>query len=164
METGDANRHDGPFGSFLRLLGLASGWLLMLLMLGTVLDVAMRYLFNAPFRGSLELTEFTMALVVWLGMAYCGWTGGHIAVDLFESWLERPWLRWLPALLSLTGAAVFAVMAWQVVIETADTMGKVSNMMRIPHYPFKLAVAFGAGVFALVLTVEAARGLRGRSR
>jgi TRAP-type C4-dicarboxylate transport system permease small subunit len=38
-----------------------------------------------------------MALIVFLGIAYCGWTGGHIAVDVFEKWLDRPSLRFLPA-------------------------------------------------------------------
>jgi len=161
VENGNADGGDGAFGAFLRVLGLLSGALLMLLMLGTVADVAMRYLFNAPFRGSLELTEFTMALVVWLGMAYCGWTGGHIAVDLLERWLDLPWLRWLPALLSVMGAVLFAMMAWQVASETAETLSKTSNMMRLPHWPFKLAVAFGAAMFSLVLAIQAVRGLRG---
>lgn len=155
---------DGPLGRFLRYMGLASGTILMLLMLGTVADVVLRYIFNAPFSGSLELTEFAMSLIVWLSMAYCGWAGGHIAVDLLDKWLDRPALAWLPALLSLVGAAVFAVMAWQVMLETLDTMNKVSNMMRLPHYPFKLAVAFGAAMFALVLLVQAVLSLRTRYR
>jgi TRAP-type C4-dicarboxylate transport system permease small subunit len=148
---------DGPLGLVLKWMALASGAILMLVMLGTVIDVVMRYVFNAPFRGSLEFTEFAMALVVWLSMAYCGWKGGHIAVDLMEGWLDRPALRWLPGLLSLVGAVLFGVMAWQIVLETLDTMSKVSNMMRTPHYPFKLIVAFGAAMFALVLLVQGLR-------
>ncbi len=155
---------DGILGRFMRMLGLTSGAILMLLMLGTVADVALRYIFNAPFRGSLELTEFAMALIVWLSMAYCGWVGGHIAVDLLDRWLNRPALAWLPALLSLLGAGVFMLMAWQIVLETLDTMSKISNMMRIPHYPFKFAVAFGAAMFAVVLLVQAATSWRGRSK
>jgi TRAP-type C4-dicarboxylate transport system permease small subunit len=155
---------DGALGRVLKWLGLLAGWILVLLMLGTVADVVMRYVFNRPFSGSLELTEFSMALIVWLSMAYCGWVGGHIAVDLLDPWLERPALAWLPALLSFVGAAVFLVMAWQVVLETLDTMSKVSNMMRLPHFPFKLAVAFGAAMFALVLVVQAMSSLRGRRK
>lgn len=153
-----------PLGRILLAMGLVSGIILMMLMFGTVADVALRYLFNAPFRGSLELTEFSMALIVWLSMGYCGWSGGHIAVDLLDKWLDRPSLAWLPALLSLAGAALFALMSWQIVLETLDTMSKASNMMRLPHYPFKLAVAFGAGIFALVLLVQAVNGWRGHSK
>jgi hypothetical protein len=53
-------------------------------------------------------------------------------------------------------------MSWQIVLETLDTLSKASNMMRIPHYPFKFGVAFGAAVFALVLVVQAFRTLRGQ--
>ena len=158
-----SDQPDGALGRFVRFLGLLSGGILMMLMFGTVADVVLRYLFNAPFRGSLELTEFAMALIVWLSMAYCGWTGGHIAVDLLDRWLNRPALAWLPSLLSIVGAALFMFMAWQIVLETFETMSKISNMMRIPHYPFKLAVAFGAAMFAVVLLVQAFTGRRGKS-
>ncbi len=157
-----SEQQDGVIGRLVRLLALVSGWILMLLMLGTVADVALRYIFNAPFRGSLEITEFAMALIVWLSMAYCGWSGGHIAVDLLDRWLDRPGLAWLPALLSLVGAALFMFMAVQIVFETLDTLSKMSNMMRIPHYPFKLAVAFGAALFSLVLLVQAFTSWRGK--
>lgn len=153
---------EAAFGRILHALAVLSGLVLLLMMLGTVADVVMRYVFNAPFRGSLELTEFAMSLIVFLAMAHCGWTGGHIAVDLLERWLDRPWLRFLPALLSIIGAALFAVMTYQVAVEALATTSKVSNMMRIPHYPFKLAVAFGAAMFSLTLLLEAIKAMRGR--
>ena len=86
----------GPFGNFLRLMALAAGWVLVALMAYTVIDVLLRYVFNRPFRGSLEITEFAMALIVFLGIAYCGWLGGHVAVDIFERPLENPRLRFIP--------------------------------------------------------------------
>lgn len=148
------------FDRLLRLLALASGGILLLLMVYTVLDVVLRYLFNAPFSGSLEVTEFAMALIVFLAIAHCGWTGGHISVDLFEAALARPGLRYLPAVLSLTGAILFAVIAWCVVVETLATLGQVSNMLRMPHYPFRFAVAFGSAMFALVMLVQGVAALR----
>ena len=95
----------GPFGGFLRLLALAGGWVLVALMGYTVLDVVLRYVFNRPFSGSLEVTEFAMALIVFLGIAYCGWIGGHVAVDIFERPLENPRLRFIPVILTLVSAA-----------------------------------------------------------
>lgn len=148
---------------FLRAMALLAGLVLLALMLFTVLDVVMRYFFNAPFRGSLEATEFAMALIVFLSLSYCGWQGGHIAVDLFEDYLRAPALRLLPAAISLTGAGLFALIAWQLVIETSHSWSQVSNMLRVTHWPFKLVAAFGSALFALVLLlqgIEAARGAR----
>lgn len=150
------------FDRFLRLLALAGGVVLLLLMLFTVVDVVLRYVFNAPLRSVYEFTEFMMALIVFLGVAYCGWTGGHIAVDLFAKWLDRPSLRFLPALLSFMGAALFALIAYRATLETMATIDQVSNLLRWPHYPFRFTVAFGSALFAVVLLVQGVQSLRKR--
>jgi TRAP-type C4-dicarboxylate transport system permease small subunit len=148
------------FDRFLRLLALAAGLALLLLMIFTVLDVFLRYLFNAPFRSVYEFTEYMMALIVFLGIAYCGWTGGHIAVDLFAKWLDRPGLRLLPALLAFVGAALFILIAYQATLETVATLDQVSNLLRWPHYPFRFAVALGSALFAVVLVIQGLDSLR----
>jgi len=148
------------FDRFLRVLALASGVILLLMMTLTVTDVFMRYVFNMPFSGTWEITEFSMAAVVFLAMAYCGWTGGHIAVDMFEHALSRPHLRFIPATIAFVGAALFAVIAWRATLETLDTLSQVSNMLRWPHYPFRLTVTFGAAVFAIVLFIQGVAAAR----
>lgn len=145
---------------FLRLLALVSGAILLLLMGFIVVDVVLRYVFNAPFSSSKEITEFAMALIVFLALAYCGWTGGHIAVDLFEKWLDRPGLRWLPSVLCFVGALLFAVIAWRAMLETIATLPQVSNMLRMPHFPFRFTVAFGSAMFALVMFIQGVQALR----
>jgi TRAP-type C4-dicarboxylate transport system permease small subunit len=148
------------FEGLLRALALISGGLLLVLMCFTVVDVVLRYGFNAPFSGSFEFTEFMMAAIVFLAIAYTGWAGGHISVDLFERWLDRPGLRLLPAIISFVGAALFAVVAWQATRETVATIDQVSNMLRWPHYPFRFTVAFGSAMFALVLVIQGVQALR----
>jgi TRAP-type C4-dicarboxylate transport system permease small subunit len=44
------------FERFLRLLALAAGIVLLILMVFTVLDVFLRYVFNAPFRSIYEFS------------------------------------------------------------------------------------------------------------
>ena len=150
------------FGRFLRILALASGGLLLVLMLYTDLDVILRFAFNSPFSGSVEFTEYMMAAIVFLAIAYCGWTGGHISVDLLDFALDRPALRFLPALMEFAGAALFAVVAWQATKETIVTIDQFSNMLRWPHYPFRFAVAFGSAVFALVMFIQGMQALKRR--
>jgi TRAP-type C4-dicarboxylate transport system permease small subunit len=147
------------FGRFLRMLALASGGVLLVLMVFTVADVIMRAVFDRPFSGSIEFTEFCMALIVFLGIPYTGWVGGHISVDLFEKYLDRPSLRLLPALISFIGAALFALIAWRVALEASATLHQVSNMMRMPHYPFRFTVAFCSLLFAIVLLVRGVQSL-----
>ena len=143
-----------PFGRVLRLMALGGGVVLLALMGYTVLDVVLRYGFNKPFSGSLEITEFAMALIVFYGIAYCGWTGGHVAVDILERPLENPKLRFIPLLLTLISAALFALIAWLTAVEALTSMHRVSNMVRWPHWPFQLSVALGSAMYAVVLLIQ----------
>ena len=126
----------------------------------TVADVILRYVFNRPFSGSIEITEFAMAVIVFLGIAYCGWLGGHVAVDILERPLEDPRLRFVPVILTFIGGVLFAAIAWLTVDEALSTTSRVSNMMRWPHYPFQLIVALGSAMYAAVLFIQCARMLR----
>ena len=154
-----SERPEGPFGRVLRWLTLAAGWVLMALLFYTVLDVALRYIFNAPFRGSLEFTQFLMSVIVFLGLAYCGWTGGHVAVDIFVKPLESRALRFIPPLLLLISAVLFGLIAWYTLQDGLQTMRRISNMLRWPYYPFIFIAAFGCAAYAVVLFVQAAQAL-----
>jgi TRAP-type C4-dicarboxylate transport system permease small subunit len=151
------------FDRLLRLLALVSGVVILLLMAFTVVDVFLRYVFNAPFRSLYEFTEFVMAAIVFLGLAYTGWVGGHISVDVFAKWLHQPALRFLTALLSFIGAALFALIAYRATLETIATIHQVSNRLGWPHYPFRFTVVVGSALLAIVLIVQGIQKLRGRA-
>ena len=153
----------GLFGRFLRGLALVAGWILVLLMAYTVLDVVLRYGFNRPFSGSLEITEFAMSAIVFLGIAYCGWIGGHVAVDILERPLDDPRLRFIPVILTFASVVLFAAVAWLTTADALTSMQRVSNMMRWPHWPFQLTVAFGSAMYAIVLLWQVVQMLRRKS-
>ena len=151
------------FDRFLRLLALGGGIVLMLLMGYTVLDVVLRYGFNKPFSGSLEITEFAMSVIVFLGIAYCGITGGHVAVDILERPMQSPKLRFVPVVLTLASAVLFAAIAWLTAAEALTSMHRVSNMVRWPHWPFQMTVAIGSAMYAIGLLLQTIDILRGKT-
>jgi TRAP-type C4-dicarboxylate transport system permease small subunit len=153
----------GLFGHVLRGLALIAGWILVLLMIYTVVDVILRYGFNRPFSGSLEVTEFAMSAIVFLGIAYCGWIGGHVAVDILERPLDDPRLRFIPVILTLASVVLFAAVAWLTAADALTSMQRISNMMRWPHWPFQLTVAFGSAMYAIVLLLQVVGMLRRKS-
>jgi TRAP-type transport system small permease protein len=148
------------FDRLLRLLAIAAGVLVLLLMGFTVMDVFLRYVFNAPFRSVYEFTEFIMAAIVFLGMAYTGWVGGHIAVDVFSKWLDRPNLRFIAAAIAFVGAMLFALIAYRATLETIATITQVSNRLGWPHYPFRFTVALGCALLSVVLAIQGVQALR----
>lgn len=147
-----------------RLLALVGGAVLLAIMAVTVADVVMRYLFGAPITGVLDLTELGLVLVTFLGMAYCGRSGGHVAVDLLGALAPRRVLRWTDAFIRLACAALFALLAWESLNQSrlAAASGEASMLLLIPHYPFFAVIALGAALYAVVLLLQAVDAARGR--
>jgi TRAP-type C4-dicarboxylate transport system permease small subunit len=150
------------FDRVLRVLALGGGVVLLGLMGLVAFDVVMRYVLRIPFLGAYEMTELAMALIVFLGLPYCAATGGHVAVDVLGSLLERPAMRWPNAALHLAGAALTALMAWQSVLYAlaSRSRGETTNMTRIDLFPFQLVAAASLALFSVVLLVQAWRTMR----
>ena len=144
-----------------RFLAYAAGAALLWLMLLTVVAVVMRYVFNAPILGAQDISELSLAVVVFLGIPYCGWTGGHVAVDLISTVVGESRLRYTDTLMRLLGAVLFAVVAWQAMHQGLGALeyGEASNLVEIPHHPFMFLMSFGWLLFALVLLLQAAAGI-----
>ncbi|HXV79640.1 MAG TPA: TRAP transporter small permease [Candidatus Binatia bacterium] len=151
------------FERLLRALAYCAGAVLIGMVGLVVYEVVMRYVVGRPVFGGFEITELAMVLIVSFGLPYCAITGGHVSVDVFSRFLDRPSLRWLNALVHLAGAALLAVVAWRATLYAVGSYqwGDLSNMLQIPKYPFQLAIAGSAALFALVLVLQAIRAARG---
>lgn len=150
------------FERVLRALALCGGVVLLGLMGLVAFDVLMRYVLRIPFLGAYEMTELGLALVVFLGLPYCAITNGHVAVDAFDSWLDRPSFRWLHVAVALIGAALCAVMAWEAVkyAIAGKARGEASNMMKIDLFPFMLVAGASFALYAAVLLYQAWKHVR----
>ena len=144
-----------------RALAYAAGAALLWLMLLTVVAVVMRYGFNAPILGAQDISEVSLAVVVFLGIPYCGSTGGHVAVDLISTLVSERRLRYTDTLMRMLGAALFAVVAWQSMRQGLDALefGETTNLVDIPYHPFMFLMSFSWLLFALVLLLQAAAGI-----
>ena len=144
-----------------RSLAYVAGAALLWLMLLTVVAVVMRYVFNAPILGAQDISEISLAVVVFLGIPYCGWTGGHVAVDLISTVVGESRLRYTDTLMRLVGAVLFGFVAWQAMRQGLDALeyGDATNLVDIPHYPFMFLMSFGWLLFAGVLLIQAAVGI-----
>lgn len=150
------------FGRLLRALAYLGGAVLIGLVALVAFDIVMRRVLKLPFLGGFEMTELAMVVIVALGLPYCAWLGGHVSVDLFGKYLDRPGLRWINVVVHLAGAALLAVVAWRTTLYALGSYrwGDATNMMAIPKYPFQLVTALGAALFAAVLVGQAIRAAR----
>src|SRR5690606_35366943 len=130
------------------VLGIAASALLMMLMTLTFVDVVARYLFNRPIRGGFEVTELLLLVLIFAGLPLVSHADEHVTMDFIDRLLVGRARRWLNAIVNAVVAAIFAFMAWQMVIRAGRTSsyGDATDVLRIPYGPF---VYFMAATLAL---------------
>ena len=67
--------------SIIRVIGIATVSLIVLMMLLTVLDVFTLNVFTLAITDADEIIEYMMVCVVFLGMAWCALSERHVKVD-----------------------------------------------------------------------------------
>lgn len=95
-----------------RLLDV-SGVLLLIMMLHVTLDVGMKYFFNRPVPGTLEIVSYYyMVGAVFFPIAFVELTRSSVAVDLFYSMMPRRMKIACMVLVLLGCAAVYGGLGW----------------------------------------------------
>jgi TRAP-type C4-dicarboxylate transport system permease small subunit len=132
-----------PIKTILLVISAAT---LALMMFLTAVDVAMRYVFNSPIPGALELVEYMMALIVPFALAVAAYNKAHIGVDLIMERLPQKVQLYTGFLTNLLTSIFFGIIAWQSIFMVGEEFhsGVTSAVLLIPQYPFvaSLAVAF----------------------
>jgi TRAP-type C4-dicarboxylate transport system permease small subunit len=147
-----------PISRFLLFIGQFA---LVMMVLLTVVDVFLRYVFNRPILGSYELTEFMMAVLVFSTVGYTMIVKGHVVVDLVFAKLPQRARDILECITSLIGFILFAVVAWRNAVHASTAWGRndVTAELFIPISPFILFVALGIAVLSLVLFTQFVQSL-----
>lgn len=124
----------GPVRWLAFLLELIAAIMLMALMLVTCIDVIGRYVFNNPIPGAIELTQISMAILVFAVMPVVTWRGGHIVVDLLDSYLSPIVLKTLALLSALVVSISFYFVGMRIFELGTRSIrrGEVTEFLGIP--------------------------------
>ncbi|NWF93258.1 MAG: TRAP transporter small permease [Syntrophaceae bacterium] len=148
-----------------RLIAGTGSLFLIPLMVITTCEVISRDFFGRPIAGVIELSEYMLAVFILLGLAHAQQVKAHVGVSLFTSRLSSRFQLILKMVTTLLSLILFSLLAWQgwaIGIEERT----VSDMLRIPQYPFRLLVGLAAFLVCLELLIdltETIRKLKGRS-
>ncbi len=123
------------------------------LMLITAAEVIGRNLFNLPIAGAVELSEYMLAVFILLGLAYSQQVKSHVAVSLFISRTSVRAQLVLNTITNLLSLFIFSILAWQGWVVGIEER-TVSDMLRVPQYPFRLLVAMAAFLLCLELLID----------
>jgi len=138
---------------------LIAGCILFGIMFFTVLNVVLRYGFNAPIFGAKEAVQMMLVPATMLGLAHCAVTGGHIAVDLFERRLGTIGRLIGDIVARVLGVTLMALLAWGAAHGLQDALEweEATNLLKIKIWPFYGVVIFSAALYTIVLFTQLLR-------
>jgi TRAP-type transport system small permease protein len=152
---------DTAISSLGRILAYIAVAILIVMMLFTVADVLLRYLFNKPILGATEVTEFIMVTLSFFGIVACTVQKSHISVDFITKYIPLKPLAISDCIYYLFSLVLFAFICWQNFLRAMlmSQVGEKSAILGIAIHPFYLIVAISCGVVALWLVVAICHGI-----
>lgn len=145
-------------------LTLVGGVCLVLMMLQTVADVTMRYVFNAPIYGTVEVASYYyMVGVVFLPLAMIELRHQHINVTLVVQLLPKRWQSYIFALGCVVAATFYGLLAYQTFWDAVRATRIGESMMGAVHvmiWPSRWALPIGFFLIAVAVLLNALAAVR----
>ncbi|MCF6248107.1 MAG: TRAP transporter small permease [Desulfobacula sp.] len=157
MSTDNSNTQAGAWNLFLnflhRLIQPLVSIALFFMMALTFADVIGRYIFNSPIIGALELTEFSMAIVIFLGLVLLTSDEGHVTVDLLDSFIPDKVKAIQKVIINLINLSVMVIISWQLWLKAiaAKDYGDMTQFLELPLAPLFHFMSIMAGLSGLIL-------------
>jgi len=123
------------------------------LMLMTTGDVLSRSFLNKPLPGTLELSEYMLSIIILLGAAYTQQVKGHVGVDFLTKRFTKKTKGVVEIITTLLCMFIVTIMVWQGFVEGIHEK-TVSDMLRVPQWPFRLLVAIGGSLLWLEFMID----------
>ncbi len=108
------------FDATINLLALLGAVILVFTLLVVNYEVVARYVLNQPSAWELEVVEYSLLYLAFLGAAWVLRNDGHIRMDLVLNRLEPRVQVWLNIITSLIGAIICFIITWYGVKVTWD--------------------------------------------
>jgi TRAP-type C4-dicarboxylate transport system permease small subunit len=138
-------RWENLFGALAIAVLVAAGILICI-------DVALRYVFNRPILGSIEIIEYALVYITFLGASWAVPRGAHIDIDVCVQAMPKPWQRICALLSNLISLAVALVLT---IFGAATTWTAYARHMfkptvlEIPTWIVLIIIPIGSALLAL---------------
>lgn len=139
----------------LRLASVA----LVIMMVTTLADVFLRYVFNSPIRGTYEFVEAMMAIFMFHGMSTSFLLRRNIVIDLIDSFAPRAAVTVLIRISDLLTIVTIAMFAYAMITPALQSYnyGEVKLELQVPIW-YMWAAAFVGIVGAIISAIGALIG------
>lgn len=151
--------------------GLAKGLMfvacatMVIMVLHIVADVFMRYTFNRPFAGTIEIVStWYMVALAFLPLAYVQWRREHLIVELATHTLSSATLRVFDSVVYIVCIGVLVVYITQVTDTAMFQTGRGEAMetawFDVIVWPTRWFLPVGLGAMGICMIVQVLTGMR----
>lgn len=135
-----------------KLMSFVAQMVLLIVMLLITFDVFGRYFFNKPIKGTFELTELGLALMVFFGLAITHWHKEHVEIDFLLEKLSKKSIVIIDAIINAIIAISVFIVSWKMLeyAHRVNISNTVTGDLRLPVNIFIIIAALGMFVFGLV--------------
>jgi len=133
-----------------------SGLLVCAMMLLISADIIGRKI-GHPVPGTTEIAGFALAWVIFLGLAPCEQSHGHIRVEFLITRLSGTLRNAMELVIYGMGFFIYAIMTWQTAIDALASWKireAIPGMFLVPVYPAKTMVPIGCAFISVQLLLN----------
>lgn len=161
MSTQILARTEKVLNIIFRTIGQIGVVVLIAMMLITVADVFMRYVFDRPIVGTTEIVQFTMLTLSFLGLVWCTMLKGHIKVDLLTKYIPSTPRLISESVFYLLGLGLYSLICWQsfIMLEPLILKDVASEVLDIPVTPFYIIIVVASGCVVLILLIAVIKNI-----
>ena len=127
-------------------------------------SVTGRYLLSLPVPGDLVMSEFLMVFVAFLPLSAVQASREHVFVTIFTDWTSNSTKVVLETIGVIFGLIIFTILALATFTDFLHALEfgtYTEGEIEFPEAPPRFIVAFGLGLFAVRLLVDAVRSVLG---
>jgi len=140
------------FDSMIAIMASLCVIIIIYLMLSVCTDVAMRYFFNRPQAWVMEISEYLLLYITFLGAAWVLKNEGHVIVDIVITRVNPKTRAMMGIISSIIGTLVCLIIFWFGTFETIDHFERgIRNpsIMEFPKGPLLAIIPFGSFFFMI---------------
>lgn len=140
------NRGISFFDRINKILAFLTGTLIVLIMLIICAEVIMRFLFNRSITGAVEITEYFLLFISFLGAAWLLAREGHVRVDIVVNKLSPRIEALVNVLTSILGAFIcftFTYYGVKVTWVNYQQLTFIPSPLEPPFYPILAIIPIG---------------------
>ena len=143
--------------------GYFAGWILILIIILTMVEVVTRYVWRHPLILCDEFGGYSLFAITFLGLAYCAKEKGHIRITFIVERMPMKmasWLRLATLALALVYAGIASKISWDFLIGSFQRNIKSNSWLMVPLRWPQMVLPIGFTLFSLVLIVQIVKTVR----